>query len=258
MRTNPAHTPSFRVAAAIALAAVALLAAPASAQIIRVTEVMSSSGTGGTEDWFELTNYGSSTVTGVNTWQYDDNSFSFANSVPLEGGVTSIAPGESVVFFELNTTLGAPTPAEQVTNFKAYWPTTAQVGYHQGAGLSSNGDGLVIFDSTGIEITPQTNFGSAVATVGQSFYYAYDPNGDFVLGSSSDGVVSTVGTIPGEAGGISQVTIQSVTPVPAPFTVTNIGSPGTAAVVPEPSTIALAAAGLGIAGLGIRRRMRKA
>jgi len=251
MRTNPAHTPSFRVAAAIALAAVALLAAPASAQIIRVTEVMSSSGTGGTEDWFELTNYGSSTVTGVNTWQYDDNSFSFANSVPLEGGVTSIA-------FELNTTLGAPTPAEQVTNFKAYWPTTAQVGYHQGAGLSSNGDGLVIFDSTGIEITPQTNFGSAVATVGQSFYYSYNPNGDFVLGSSSDGVVSTVGTIPGEAGGISQVTIQSVTPVPAPFTATNIGSPGTAAVVPEPSTIALAAAGLGIAGLGIRRRMRKA
>jgi len=256
MRNNPAHTPSFRVAAAIALAAVALLTAPASAQIIRVTEVMSSSGTGGTEDWFELTNYGSSTVTGVNTWQYDDNSFSFANSVPLEGGVTSIAPGESVVFFELNTTLGAPTPAEQVTNFKAYWPTTAQVGYHQGAGLSSNGDGLVIFDSTGIEITPQTNFGAA--TVGSSFYYAYNPNGDFVLGSSSDGVVSTVGTIPGEAGGISQVTIQLVTPVPAPFTVTNIGSPGTAAVVPEPSTIALAAAGLGIAGLAARRRMRKA
>lgn len=246
-----------RTAAAATLAAAALLAPPASAQIIRVTEVMSSSGTGGTTDWFELTNYGSSTVP-IDNWRYDDNSFSFGSSALLEGGVSSIAAGESVIFFELDTVLGAPTPAEQVTNFKAYWPTTAQVGYHQGAGLSSNGDGVVIFDQTGIEITPQTSFGSAVATVGQSFYWAYNPNGDFVLGSSADGIVSTVGTIPGENGGISQITFGSVDPAPSPFTVTNIGSPGTAAVVPEPSTVVLAAAGVGLAGLAARRRLRRA
>jgi hypothetical protein len=231
-------------------------ATSASAQIIRVTEVMNNSGLGGTLDWFELTNYGSSSVS-ISNWRYDDNSFDFLKSALLEG-VTTMSAGESVVFLEVDTALGAPTPAQQVTDFKNYWPTTAQVGYHSGAGLSSNGDGLVIFDSTGVEITPQTNFGSAVATVGQSFYWSYNPNGDFVLGTAGSGVVSNVGSIPGENGGISQTAFVSTSPVPAPFTSTNLGSPGSAAVVPEPSTIGLAAAGLGLAGLAARRRLRKA
>jgi len=225
-----------------------LSATPASADL-RITEVMSSSGVGGTADWFEVTNYGLSGVTATG-FRMDDNSFTFASSVELIG-VTSIAAGESVIFME--SAAGADIPG-----FRTFWggsASTAQIGYYSGSGVgfSSNGDGVVVYDSTGVEQTPQTSFGSAAATPGQSFYWAYNPSGAFVLGSQSNGVVSTVGTIPGENGGISQTTYLSATALPQ-----NTGSPGTAAVVPEPSTIGLAAAGLGLAGLAARRRLRKA
>ena len=72
---------------------------------LRITEVMSSSGTGGTSDWFEVTNYGTSAVD-MTGFRMDDNSFSFASSVLLNG-VSSVAAGESVVFFE-NTATTAP------------------------------------------------------------------------------------------------------------------------------------------------------
>ena len=56
------RTISLRLLALITLTAATLAASPATAQI-RITEVMSSSGTGGTADWFEVTNYGTSAVT---------------------------------------------------------------------------------------------------------------------------------------------------------------------------------------------------
>ncbi len=240
-----------RVTLGTAAAIAGFSALPASAEL-RITEVMSSSGVGGTADWFEVTNYGSSAVTSSG-FRMDDNTFLFANSVELFG-VSSIAAGESVVFLETATL----DPAAEVAAFRSFWggsAATAAVGYYGGSGVgfSSNGDGVVVFDSLGVEQTPQTSFGSAVATPGQSFYWAYSPTGAFVLGSQSNGVVSTVGTIPGEDGGISQVTYLSATALPQ-----NTGSPGSAAVVPEPSTVALAAAGLGLAGLAARRRLRKA
>jgi hypothetical protein len=241
-----------RLALAAAVALGGLGAVPATAEI-RITEVMSSSGIGGTPDWFEATNYGSLAVD-LTGWTVDDNTFSFGVSLPLNG-VTSIAAGESVVFFEAGTL----DQATETTAFKGYWggsAATAQVGWYQGSGIgfSSNGDGVVLFDSVGVEQTPQTSF--PAATAGSSFYWSYNPAGEFVLGSASNGIVSTVGTIPGDNGGISQTAFVSTSPAPAPFTVTNIGSPGSAAFVPEPSTVALAAAGIGLAGLGIRRRLR--
>lgn len=236
------------VAASLGMAAIH---SPASASL-RITEVMSNSGIGGTQDWFELTNYGLAPVS-LTGYRMDDNSFIFnPNSVPLTG-VASIAPGESVVFVEAVTL----DPAAEVASFRTYWggaATTAAIGTYSGSGVgfSSNGDGVVVFDAAGTEVTPRTSFGSAVATPGQSFYWAYNPAGDFVLGTQSNGVVSTVGTIPGENGGISQVTYLSATTLPQ-----NTGSPGTAAVVPEPSTVALAAAGLGLVGMAARRRLQR-
>lgn len=249
-----------RCSGAVLCAAVAAasVASPAFAQI-RITEVMSSSGglTGiGTEDWFEVTNYGSSNVD-LTGWKVDDSSYAFATSLALNG-VTNLGAGESAMFFESKTVGAEATDTAAFKNFWAGSAQTAQVGWYRGSGigLSSNGDGLVLFDAGGVEATPRVAFG--VATAGSSFYWAYRPDGSFAYGGPTNGAVSTIGTLPGENGGISQTTYLSVDPPPAPYNVTNIGSPGSAALVPEPSTVALVAAGIGLAGFAARRRLRRA
>lgn len=206
---------------------------------IRITEVMSSSGTGGTADWIEVTNYGTSAVSMVGM-RMDDNSYSFAASVALLG-VTSLAAGESAIFFE-NTAPTAPIAA-----FQSYWSglSGVQVGYYNGSGagvsFSSGGDAAVIFSSTGTEISLRAAFGPA--TTGSSFYWGYDATtGAFdanYVGVNNAGLVSTIGTIGTQVTGLS-----SGTP-------TNTGSLGTAIGVPAPGAIAL----VGVAGLvGSRRR----
>jgi len=78
------------------LVAASLAGTVSAAPILRITEVMSN---GDTADWFEVTNYGdaSATITG---YRMDDNSFANAAklSVCFPNDVTTIAPGESVVF----------------------------------------------------------------------------------------------------------------------------------------------------------------
>jgi len=244
---------------AAAVAVVASSTGAAFAQI-RITEVMSSSAaTGvGTQDWFEATNYGSSPVD-ITGWKVDDSSFSSAVALALNG-VTSIGPGESVMFTEIASTVAAGSESNEVANWRSFWggaAATAQVGWYRGSGigLSSAGDGIVLFDSANVEQTTRVSFGPA--TAGSSFYWGYRADGTFGgEGSATAGVVSTLGTLAGVNGGLSQTTYQSVQPPPAPFTVTNIASPGTAALVPEPSTMTLVAAGIGLAGFVARRRLR--
>ena len=230
----------------LALAALTCLAtaSPASAQLssLRITEAMSSSGVGGTPDWFEVTNYGSSSVD-VSGWKVDDSSFSSLVAVSLNG-VTSVGAGESVMFIE--STGGADIP-----NFRTFWggsALTAAIGYYAGSGIgfSSTGDGAVLFDALDAEATPRVTFGAA--TTGSSFYYSYDAVGDPTTSPNTNAIVSTVGTIG------SQLSFTSAA------VLGNIGSPGTAInAVPEPSTVGLAiSAGLGLAGLAARRRLRKA
>ena len=176
--------------------------------VLRITEAMSSSGTGGTPDWFELSNLGTNSVH-ITGWRMDDNSFAFASSVVLNG-ITNIAAGESVVFFEDSTT-------NNVAAFKSFWGgmTNRQVGTYTGGGvsLSSSGDGAVVFNSSGTEIS-RVSFGAA--TAGTSFYWVYDSSG--ILISPASGVVSAAGT-----DGAYNSTTNST------YTVTNIASPGTRA-----------------------------
>ena len=135
---------------ALALTA-SLLPLTAQAQL-RITEVESSESSGGsalpTADWWELSNFGASAVN-LTGYRMDDNSDSFALSVAL-AGITSIAPGESVVFFEQSG--GTPLT---VAGFQNWWGTglggSVQVGTYSGSGvgLSAAADHVNIFDSTG-------------------------------------------------------------------------------------------------------------
>lgn len=208
-----------------AIGAIAVVASSAHAYL-RVTEAMSSSGTGGTNDWFEVTNYGSSAVD-VTGFKMDDNSFNFANSVLLNG-ITSIGAGESVIFVE------STSSSFDVASFQTFWGglSGVQIGFYNGSGagvsFSSNGDGVVVFNASGAEMTARATFGAA--TSGSSFYFDLAPN---------TGIVSTVGTIG------TQVTFATT------GSLVNTGSLGTAIGIPAPGAVAL----LGVAGLvGGRRR----
>src|SRR5262245_5971572 len=118
---------------ALFAASMCLLAVGAVRADIIITEVNSagsagSSGYGG--DWFELTNNGPSAVDPTN-WRVDDDSAAFGSGRTLTG-ITSIAPGESVVYME--------SPAGNTTNFLTAWfggtpPVGFQLGTYTGAGI---------------------------------------------------------------------------------------------------------------------------
>jgi hypothetical protein len=212
-----------------------LLPVCAQAQL-KITEVESSEAPATTvlttkpntpQDWFELSNFGSSSIN-ITGYTMDDNSDSFALSVPLMG-VSSIAPGESVVFFENDgTTLTAQ-------DFENWWGSglgaSVQIGTYggSGVGLGSGGDAVNIFDSSGNPIDGVV-FGTA--TAGTTFVFDDGATGRSDTGLSLNGVEGAFTSQNGD-----------------------VGSPGVAPV-PEPSTLAMI--GLGLAGLiGFRKHSRK-
>jgi uncharacterized protein YjiK len=106
------------------------------AATIAITEVASwSSGTTSVAaDWFEVTNYGT-TALDITGWKVDDNSNLFTSALTLNG-ITSIAPGESVIFLETSSTNAATI----IANFKSTWfgnnpPSNLQVGSYTGASI---------------------------------------------------------------------------------------------------------------------------
>ncbi|HVW29277.1 MAG TPA: lamin tail domain-containing protein [Polyangiaceae bacterium] len=102
-------------------------------------------------DWFEVTNFGTSSVSLVG-WKMDDNSNSFAVSVPLNG-VTSINPGESVIFIETADSSGLAAAAQSFINlwFGGAAPAGLRIGSYSGSGvgLSTGGDAVNLFDNGG-------------------------------------------------------------------------------------------------------------
>ena len=123
-----------------------------SVTISEVAPWSSSNGSTIAADWFEVTNTGTTAIN-LTGWKMDDNSNSYASSVPLNG-ITTIAPGESVIFLEASASNPSATV---IANFKSVWfganpPASLQVGTYQGSGvgLSSGGDAVNLYDNNGI------------------------------------------------------------------------------------------------------------
>lgn len=197
------------------IAALLTLSSAASFGQVRITEVMSSSAVAptATPDWFEVTNLGNVAVD-ITGWKVDDNSFALATALALNG-ITSIPAGKSVIFIE------TATPETTIATFKTVWGSSVDnvsIGSYTGSGIgmSSGGDGTILFDGTGTEVT-RVSFLSA--TAGSSFYWSYKADGTVVDNS----VISTVGTINGTLS--NQVTIKSTG-------AHDTASPGTAIVLP--------------------------
>ncbi|MFZ4521347.1 MAG: SdiA-regulated domain-containing protein [Bacteroidales bacterium] len=110
-------------------------------------------------DWFEVTNTGN-IAANITGWKVDDNSNTFGNSLALNG-ITSIAPGESVIFIE--TANLASTSATFRSNwFGANPPSGLQIGNYSGAGigLSTGGDAVNLYNASGV-LQANVSFGTS-------------------------------------------------------------------------------------------------
>src|SRR5262245_50222088 len=112
-------------------------------------------------DWFEVTNIGTAAAN-ISGWRMDDGSASLASSVALNG-ISSIAPGESVIFMETADLAG------KTTAFKNVWfgsvanaPAHLQFGNYSGGGLglsTTEPDGVNLFDDKGaLQLSVSFNF----------------------------------------------------------------------------------------------------
>jgi len=181
-------------------------------------------------DWFELTNTGATAID-ITGWKFDDSSNSSGLAAPLVN-VTSIAAGQSVVFLEVSPA----NYAARVISFNQFWfgsdTSSVVIGSYNGSGLglSTGGDAVNIYDASNALIA-NVSFGAT--TVGFTF----------------DNAAGLSGT------NITQLSAVGVNGAFASFNApSEIGSPGTIAAIPEPTSVALA--GLGMAGLMAWRRRR--
>lgn len=214
------------LAALSVVSALGFCPAPATAQV-SITEVSSDNFFG--EDWFELTNFGSSSVN-LNGYYWDDDGPTGADGALF--GIASLSPGESLIVLQ-----GSETTDGIATAFRTDFslPTSLQVlteddftGPDEFSGLSSNGDEISLWDTDPnvpgaiFNLIDFVEFGAA--TEGVSF--------DFSSGSAVPSVAGTNGASTTAGGDVS--------------------SPGFAVAVPEPSSLAL----LTVCGVlaGIKRR----
>jgi hypothetical protein len=188
-----------------------------------------------TDDWFEVTNFGDMPWTAATDGDlyYEDDSLLFSLA-DLTSGISSIAPGESVVFVNGSATLGGLN----LFIWHDVWdPALAaasrplpQVGTFDGSGLGQGGDTVGLFldaNSNGpeaAELYTQASYPNANAFGGQSFDSFFD--------------VFTSINMPSAA-----VTIGSDLGQPA------VGTPGY--LLPEPTSLAML--GLGLFLVGFRR-----
>ena len=197
---------------------------------LQVTEIWPGNEPGSnlTEDWFEVTNFGNTAWTSADgTLYFDDESADVADAEALTG-ITSIGPGESVIFVDEDESaawLTLWTPA--ITAVPMPIP---QVGDYDGSGLGGGGDSVSLFFDAGDD----------GLTFSDLIDFATYPDADSNGGQSYDTYVGAF-TVPAFP---AAVTTGNDEGQPA------IGTPGW--VVPEPTTVLLACFGFAFAGL--RRR----
>jgi uncharacterized repeat protein (TIGR02543 family) len=160
---------------------------------LRITEVApwsSTNGLGLNADWFEVTNVGTAAAA-LSGWKMNDSHSNSVGAVPLSG-ITTIAPGESVIFIESTST----NQATVIANFKTLWfgsnvPAGLKVGTYDGTiasvGLSTGGDSVNLFDGGGT-LQASVAFGSNTASPFKTFDNAAG------LNATTISLLSVVGT----------------------------------------------------------------
>lgn len=217
-----------------ALCLVAALAFSASAMGDIIISEIWPGGIAGAElmsDWFELTNTGPAAVNPTG-WYYDDNSNDPTSNDPLIG-ITSIAPGESVIYL-VSWEDSWTNEANAAQAFTDVWGAANLVGVQigtvtGGGGLGGGGDQVNIYDNNIVGagvIASQSHLAADPAS------YVYNP----VTMSWNDELAQD-----GVYGAFTSATQASDAGVFA------IGSPG---VIPEPAAVLLLAFG----AMFIRRR----
>jgi len=169
-------------------------------------------------DWFEVTNIGTA-AQNIAGWKMDDDSNNFDTGQFLNG-ISSIAPGESVIFME---TPNANLPAKKA-QFLSLWfanpPANLQIGNYTGSGvgLGTGGDQVNLFDAGKIKRAGVTFVGNVGSN---NTFQTFDNAAG--LSNLSNPPITTLSAI-GVNGAFS---IPDTNPGPPPTSITAIGSPGT-------------------------------
>lgn len=198
-------------------AALALAAATANAQFnLQITEIWPGNEPGSNlhEDWFEVTNKGDvAWTTADGELYFDDVSMDVVDAVPLTG-VTSIAPGESVIFYN--------DPASSA-EFESVWANVIlpQIGLYDGSGLGQGGDGVTLFLSMG-----------APAGIGDIIDFEQYPDANATGGQSYNVDLAAFSTVGDAAGSLESALANDA----SQYAVASVGP-----AVPEPTAVLLSA-----------------
>ena len=227
----------------LSLGTLTLTALPSKAQLI-ITEVMSQEQSTDVygQDWFELTNYGSSAISTTGLYMSDASGVSAETALRLTSG--SIGASQSVIF--IDDPSGASNDATLNAQFETSWfgsnvPSGFQIGdYTQvvgegGVAFSSSGDSANVYNgTTASSKIAGVSFGTA--TRGVSFDNSVAKS--TATGTTTDPTISTLSQV-GKNGAFQTSS-------------TEIGSPG---AVPEPRTWALIISGFAmLIGYTLRRQ----